>query len=531
MLQILLVDDEPYVVDDLSITIPWADLQFEQVHKAYSGQEALEILMHNPIDIVITDISMPEMSGLQLIEEIRSGWKHIKCVLLTGYAEFEYAKKAIENQASAYLLKPIGDEQLIEVLQQLHLEIQREWETLSSFQNTMQTFREHLPLLRDRLLNETLQGRRFTKEQLSEHMHKYQLSPMIDEHVAIMIVRLEDYFQRQDMNSIPLFEYAIVNIANELFHEQFDIWSCKDVHEYLVFLLKPKSPDVRSFSLTQTAFELQKNVSMYLKGDVSVATTSWGIFPYKVRELYQSAVALIRQRIGHDTGLFLTVDQQIGNQDIQIMQSLYEPPTFLHLFEANRWDAIEEKLHAVFHELKGSGEHSQEHIEVTRNYLKTAFYYFAHKNNKLLRDILAPSMNESRKFHSPEMLKDWAMELIVQLRAYFDSGHQEQRSILINDVHDFVDSNIGYVSLQSIADHVQLHPVYLSKIYKSETGKSISDYFFQVKMEKAAHLLTNSQLKIYEISTMLGYSTAHYFIKLFKEYSHMTPQEFRERSN
>lgn len=531
MLQILLVDDEPYVVDDLSITIPWADLQFEQVHRAYSGQEALEILRRNPIDIVITDISMPEMSGLQLIEEIRSGWKHIKCVLLTGYAEFEYAKKAIQHQASAYLLKPIGDEQLIEVLQQLHLEIQREWETLSSFQNTMQTFREHLPLLRDRLLNDLLQGRRFTDDQLAIQIQKYQLPPLIDERVALMIVRLEDYFQRQDMNSIHLFEYAIVNIANELYHEQFDIWSCKDVHEYLVFLLKPKSPNVHIHSITQTAFQLQKNINLYLNGAVSIATTTWGKFPYGMRELYQSAVSLIRQKIGQDTGVFLTVDQQIGNRDIQIMQSLYEPPTFFHLFEANRWDAIEEKLHTVFHELKDSGTRSQEHIEETRHYLKTAFYFIAHKNNKSLGDIIGSILDESRKFHSPDMLKNWAMNAVGQLRAYFDLEQQDQRTILINEVHDFVDQNIGYVSLQSIADHVHLHPVYLSKIYKSETGKSISNYLFQVKMEKGAHLLTNSQLKIYEISSMLGYSTAHYFIKLFKEYSQMTPQEFRDRSN
>lgn len=154
MHQILLIDDEPYVVDDLSISLPWTEMGFEQVHKAYSGYEALELLQRYPIDIVVTDINMPEISGIELIASIRSRWKHIRVVMLTGYAEFEYARKAIEEQASAYLLKPIANDQLVAVIGRLQEELRGEWETWSSYQRTMQTFREHLPLLRDRLLGE-----------------------------------------------------------------------------------------------------------------------------------------------------------------------------------------------------------------------------------------------------------------------------------------------------------------------------------------------------------------------------------------
>ncbi|MGU3473406.1 response regulator [Paenibacillus sp. D51F] len=533
MLQLLLVDDEPYAVDDLSIALPWLELGFDPVHKAYSGQEALAILDLHPIDIVVTDINMPAMSGLQLLEQIRMRWKRIKCVLLTGHADFDYAKEAVRQQASRYLLKPVADAQLIDVLRQLALEIQREWEALSSYQQSVKTLQEHLPLLRDRLLNDILQGnRRLSQARLSELMLTYRLPLKIGDPMALLIVRPEEYFQRHDQKSLDLFEYAIVNIADELFAEHFHLWSCKDSYDYLVFLLMPKSgADAASSSrrLEQTAYHLQQKVNSVIGGGISVVTSGWGPFPGRARSLYQLSIARIRQQIGPETGVFLSGEEPPPASEVQMLQSLYEPPTLFHLFETSSWDAIEEKIRAVFHELKQSTDHSTEHIQEARHYLEAAFYHVAHRNNKRLGDILGQPFHDQKTFHTPERLLDWGIRALQQIKLHFDSQRKDLRSEMIRSVHEYIEQNLHYISLPSIAEHVGLHPVYLSKIYKSETGQKISDYIFSCKMERAAYLLSHSPLKIYEISSMLGYSNAHYFIKLFKESNGMTPQEFRDR--
>ncbi|AIQ60349.1 response regulator transcription factor [Paenibacillus borealis] len=536
MYQILLVDDEPYVVDDLFISIPWNELQVEQVHRAYSGYEALEILRQHPVDIVVTDINMPEMSGLQLIGHIRREWKHIKTVLLTGYSEFEYAKQAISQQASAYLLKPIGNGPLMEVLEQLLLEIRKEWETRASYQRTLQTFREHLPLLRDRLLNGLLQGRKPGNRQLAEQLDQFSLPFTLERPAALLVIRLEDYFQQHDVNSMQLFEYAIVNIAHELFQERFAMWSCKDVHDYLVLVLQPLTEDCRDnlpslhSQMIQTAYQLQKNVSTVIGGGISVIATGWGSFPDQVYSLYQTAISTIRAHIGHETGVFLKAEDT-AEKRITTLQSLYEPPTLFHLLEASNWDSIESKVRNIHAELIETDGHSPEHIEEAKLYMETAFYYFAHKNNTMLGDITGSIMPGGGSFHTPDKLLDYALRMLALLKEHFDSERKDMRSVLIQKVHEYIDLNLHYVSLNAIADEVKLHPVYLSKIYKAETGKRLSDHISSAKMEKAAYLLTHSALKIYEISAALGYSNAHYFIKLFKEYSHMTPQEFRDRAN
>jgi len=532
MLQILLVDDESYVVEDLSIAIPWQELGFDQVHIAYSGMAALEILQQHPIDIVITDINMPQMSGIQLIEQIRNSWKHIKCVLLTGYADFDYAKQAIERQASGYLLKPVTTEQLINSLLNLRQEIHQEWENLASYQRSMQTLREQLPLLRDKFLNDLLQGRKISDSQFTENANKFDLPFSIGDTSALLIVRLEDFFQRQDMNSLLLFEYAIVNIADELLQEHFHFWSCKDSHDYLVFLISPKSSIITGNEdnlLKNVAYQLQKNVSNIIGGEISVVTTGWGPIPLKTRSLYQSAVTTVHQRIGPETGVYLSsIAEEVRLPDIPTLQSLYEPPTLFHLFETNNWDALEDKIAAIVFELGSREELSHEHVQESKYLLEASFFYFAHRNNKLLGEIIGLSNLEHRNIHTPEQLKVWALLVLAQLKKHFDSDRKDRRSLIISEVKSFVDDNLHYVSLHSIADHVGLHPVYLSKIFKTETGNRISDYIFSSKMERANYLLTNTSFKIYEISDQLGYSNAHYFIKLFKEYSGLTPQEFKD---
>src|SRR5690606_25185042 len=118
MYQLLLVDDEHSIVDSLSLTISWGKVGVTNIFKAYSAYEALDILKKNSIDIVITDIRMPGMSGIELIEEINKNWKHIKCVLLSGFDDFSYAQQAIKFGASDYLLKPVKDEELMNTVKQ-----------------------------------------------------------------------------------------------------------------------------------------------------------------------------------------------------------------------------------------------------------------------------------------------------------------------------------------------------------------------------------------------------------------------------
>lgn len=119
MAALLIVDDHKHHVESLMTTIPWDEHGITEVYGAHSGFEALEVLLVRDIHILLTDIQMPGMTGLELIERVRGAWPQVDCVLLTGYSEFQYAKRAIELQAVSYLLKPVRDEELLPLVDRL----------------------------------------------------------------------------------------------------------------------------------------------------------------------------------------------------------------------------------------------------------------------------------------------------------------------------------------------------------------------------------------------------------------------------
>lgn len=536
MVQLLLVDDEIHVVERFSSTIDWMSLGIEHIYKAYSGLEALALLEQFSIDIVITDIRMPGMSGLELVGEIRNRWPKTKCILLSGYSDFNYAKEAIVHQTEDYLLKPVTEANLVETVQRVMGKLQREWEEITSKQRLAYALKENLPLLRGNLLHDLLQGRKLSHAALLEKMQMLELSHYLDQCFTLMLVRLEEYFLQYDAHSLSLLEYAIGNMVEELFGDKFDIWYTKDAHDYLAFLLKPKQTSDEADDSTwveRTAALLQSAVSTYLKGKVSILVSGQGRFPEDLAGLYTRSVGAFRRRIGSEHELFMRLGDAQALPETQSPQSLYEPPTLIHLLEAARWDRIEEKLHLIFDELETGYGGSQEHVLEAYFSIASAYAYIAHKNGKQLFDLIGSDydkMTEGLPFRSVNQLKDWSLRTLKQIRQDMDQETKDSRSVLIKQIQWFIDQHIGQdVSLQTIADHVYLHPVYVSKIYKLETGDNLSDYVHRVRMDKAEFLLKNSQEKIYEIAARLGYQRPHSFNHAFKKQFGITPQEYRDQ--
>jgi two-component system response regulator YesN len=536
MVQLLIVDDEVHVVERLFSTINWGSIGIEQVYKAYSGKEALELLEQFSIDIVITDIQMPGISGLQLIGEINRRWQKTKCILLSGYSDFNYAKEAILQRTEDYLLKPVTERDLLETVKRVMDKLQREWEEIVSKQRLTYTFKENLPLLRGNLLNDLLQGRKISEDSLREKMQMLELSEYHEHAFAIMMIRLESDFLEYDIYSLSLMEYAISNMVEELFGEKFDSWHTKDAHDYLVFVMKWKQekPDKEDTAwLERTASVLQSAVNNYLKGKISILVSNWGKFPDDLSELYNRSLSAFRKRIGSEHELFMRLGDEFAHTDLSALQSLYEPPTLNHLLEAARWGDIEEKLNVIFADMDAKYAESQEHLLEAYFSVASAFAYIAHKNGRQLHQLIGGDydrLTEGIPFRTVNQLREWSMRALQRIKADMDQETKDSRVSLINEIRSFIDQHISKdVSLQTIAEHVHLHPVYVSKIYKLETGDNLSDYVHRVRMAKAEYLLKHSQDKIYEIAAQLGYQRPHSFNHAFKKHYGMTPQEYRDQ--
>lgn len=535
MLEVLIVDDIPSQVDSFAATIPKDELGIGRIHKAYSGKEALKLYREQNIHIVITDIRMPEMSGIDLIREIRQMGRKVKIIVISGYADFEYAKSVVPYNTSGYLMKPVNPDQLRETLGKLTEEIACEKKLQQQQQRDGYAFRENLPALQGELLNRLLYGYSIPKAELERKLFLLNLPFSLQQKVGLFIVRLEGKLQDYEKMDKELIEYAVTNMAEEVFRDAFHLWFCRDHNEYLVMIVSAKekmdaNEQVVRIAMDVRAAALKKKAESLLSGSISIALSeSWTYLTEGIPELYRSIIDGMRVIEEKRQSVFLRIAGNVDQVQIETLTSLYRPPLLIHLLDTGNWVHAEGKLIEIFAELK-SKNYPPEHANEAYFAIANAYQYMAHKKGKLLSEFGASSFGLMPAAPSLRQLEKWAFFMLLSLREQSGDSSDKQ-TCLVDKVHKFIEENMnGNLSLQSIAADVGLHPAYLSRTYRAETGNNLSDYILRYRMELASYLLRSSNKKIYEIAQLIGYQAVPHFIKLFKGFTNMTPQEFRDRT-
>ncbi|MBP3966080.1 response regulator [Paenibacillus lignilyticus] len=534
----LIVDDIPSQVDSIAATIPKSELGITRIHKAYSGEEALAIFREHPIQLVITDIRMPEMSGVELIQEIRRMNQKAKLIVLSGYADFEYAQSIVPYNTSGYLMKPVNPEQLRAMLEKLVDEIADELKVHTQQQRSVYAYRENLPSLRGELLGRLLSDGRISDVELQRKLSLLELPFSSQQDTGMFVVRLEGRMQDYRRMDRALIEYAVMNMAEEVFHDAFHLWFCLDQNEYLVCIASPIAGRDGVFSgmdrsaLDCRAAKLKKKAESLLNNSLSIALAVNGAaFPDGLPKQYRMIVNGIRA-IEEDRrqSVFLRVADQPEPFAIGNMTSLYKPPLLLHLLDTGNWAGADKKLSEIFNELR-SVHYPPEYANEAYFTIAGAYQYMAHKKGKLLSELGSSSFGLMPAAPSLAQLERWAYVILRGIQELFRDQAEKQKISLIDKVHHYVEQNMnGCLSLQTVAAHIGLHPAYLSRAYRAETGINLSDYILKYRMELATYMLRSSDKKIYEIAQTLGYQAVPHFIKLFKAHSNMTPQEYRERA-
>lgn len=531
-MQLLIVDDEASVVDTLALTVQWEDYGIEEVHCAYSAHEALQIAAKNSIDIMITDIRMPEMSGLELLKVMQQYSRQTRCIILSGHDEFEYAKQAMAYQTLDYLLKPIDYDELTRTVKRAVKLIEEEWKQVTSLQRIRQTLEANRPLLRSQLLNDLLKNKPILEKTLEQRLALVDIPFRLDDPYMMMVVRLEEDFSGYDLRSLSLLEYAVTNIAEEVFQDLFQLWHCVTEQGYLVFLIKSEKKG--ALQLVDTyAVKLQNHVQKFLKGSLSICLSPIDRFPNHLYKMYIDSINSINRHIGNKTSFFLTSKETLEHPEDSFIRKLNEPPTLQTLLNAGNWDEALDKIYGWL--FCGTQELSQDQLFTILLHIASSFTicFPLHEDGAHVQTGNELDLLLRKKGHlSRQRLYDWSKKIITLQKEKAETETENTHQQIVAKVQSFIHEHLREgISLQIIADHVGFHPVYLSKIYKSATNETIGDYIHRYRMERAEHLLLNTDLKIYEISNELGFLATPHFIKIFKKHFGVTPQEFRDRAN
>ncbi|WP_168120034.1 response regulator [Paenibacillus sp. HB172176] len=537
MLHMLIVDDEVSVVETLAQSYPWEELGFGHVQTASSGAEALSYMEQHAVDVLITDIRMPELSGIELLERVRRRWPRTKAILLSGHAEFEYAQQAMTFQPIRYLLKPVSDEELLAAVSEAAGIVRRQWQEASSLAKAEQVMREHLPALRQMLLGELLLERISTGEFVGK-AEEYGLS--FREGESFYFFMLCKDAPSEHWNSSSLFDYAVGNIAGEVLEPAFEPIYGRNLRDELVFVLRAKDPDLINWSsdasvryAEELVLKLQDCVTRYLKQSVSVVLGGIGTFPDGLLRLYKNCQTAIRQTVLRETGYVLHASGSNATlTEALSLTSLYEPPQFAHLLQSGRWQEAEEKLETLFVQYEADGSLLPEHATEIHFSIVAALIAACHLHGVRFAEMAEEdyeALLSSGRASQLQGMKNILITVLGRIRDAVNLEKKGTRSRVVSQVRQYIETHLDQdVSLQNLADQVFMHPVYLSQLYKAETGEGISDFLLRCRMEKSVFMLKEGKDKVQDISRSIGYQNTSYFIRVFKQYFGLTPQEYRE---
>lgn len=553
MYNLILVDDEEDVREGLLEEIAWEEHGFQVIDKAENGREATELIEKHIPDVVVTDIQMPFMNGLDLAEWIRNHYPNTKIIILTGYDEFVYAQKAIKMQIDEYVLKPFSSKELVDILLKVKHKLDEEASEKDNLENLMQHYRKSLPLLRGMFLS-SLVSKRVPISEIQEKSISYGLKLTANAYMASIIrvdynhSELQDVEQSKtsitpesmkDTKDRQLQLFAVLNITNEIC-QKYEIGEVFLHNDDVVLLLMDQevTSDKTSGRLLELLEEVRQNVEKYLKLTVTVGAGTITNSVEGVHHSYNEALQALDYR------LILGNNRVIWIYDVETSHdpSLHEP---LHYDELKQQALIRSIKVESAQEVGESVAGLFADLEMTQLTVKDCHVYVLEiltslmkvaKEFRLELDEIFGSdeypFAEITKFNNLNEVKLWITGICIKLMNHISNGRQSNYNQLVEDAKAFI--AIHYhesdISINKVCKHLHISTGYFSSIFKKEVKMTFVNYLMQLRMDSAKDLLRSSDMKSFEIAEKVGFIDPNYFSFCFRKKFGISPKEYRNNT-
>lgn len=533
MYRVLLVDDEILVRDAIRENINWMKLDCELVGDCQNGQEAAEFVKNNEVDIVLTDICMPYMDGMELSHFLHDNYPDIVIVIFSGFGEFEYAKKAIQYNVSEYLLKPVTAMELTEVLKKMKEKVDQhrnEKKHLENLTKVSQDYRKNAQMIRSKTIESLVTCSQDVRESI-EQLEAMQISLNAASYrVAVLDLDLYSDMYQIDMEKqqeSALMAFVLFNISDEIVSRENAGIAYQEGNNRVCILFLDDSTKEFSNKVRNICKEIQKEIQDVIGMDVSVCI---GNHVKHLEELilsYNNAFQALQYRYLLGGKLLLDVENHQMGANISIYNLLMELTEALKLGKKETTDLIFAKIEE---EIKGAlVEKSRACLylnQIIRS-IKTTYEMIESDEKKLSKglDELLQKVTEEKTFEKAiGVVKEYAQQVMEVFLHLNSSSGQRQAIMAIEYIqNNYMDPELN---LNSLCNYLCISVSHFSTTFKEVTGETFMDVLIRTRMQKAKELLENTTLKNYEIAEKVGFSDPHYFGISFKKMTGKTPTEY-----
>lgn len=490
MIRVIVADDEYFGRKVLIKKLQEVSPDIEICGEAEDGTEVMALLKEKEVDVVVTDIRMPEMDGLQVAEQVSIQYPEVRVIIESGYAEFEYATRAMNYGVKDYLTKPIKTEELRNAIERVKGQKKKE-------QNKIGRYMDFAHILENREISHTVLGDFFV------HMKK---SSWI---LAVAQGKAE-------------------KPGAEQIQKILSIWGIQTAYFYprneFIFLFSQDDIETTVHFFKRKIAECEKETGILLHMGISQTFEKTEEFEKKLEVAYKQAVYAINQRLLRPLESIYFYD---SGMQIKALFSREEERALEGFLREHKLQEAREIVNKLFVQ-----------CENTRDF--TVYSLFASLIqiiNTINRVYSAGSQDVSHAylffdfksdfyhFQTLEELKEYIFQLLSDV-----AGEESIHSSIVSDLLRYLEWNYQYdITVNELATRKYfVNPSYLSRLFKAETGMTFSRYLTQLRMKKAASLLKETSLKVGDIASYVGYNDVSYFIQTFKKYYEMTPDQYKK---
>src|SRR5690554_1425557 len=528
MAGILLVEDEDAIREKLMKNVDWSAHGFNPVLGAGNGLEALELLQRHSVEIMVTDIQMPKMNGIELIKALKDQGYRLKIIVISGFAEFEYARESITLNVSEYLLKPFATKRLLDVALKVQEEMRKEQEEESELNELRSQIKENMVDLREKFLVDLLNGNLPGSElgsklrffDLQEYEGKSYQTVLMELHTGQAettqeedkyLLNLQFYRQADRVLAGSPYNHLLLNLGN---HRIVAVFFAPD--SALPMRLEEYLTELRDYFQKEVTF----GVSNSYQGlqDLSVA--------------YREACVALQYRYLHGW------DRVYSIKDLHLDHPGYHKSLYLvyqnRIFDNLRIGAHEQIHHdlkSLFAEMKTS-QLNPETIRIIGANLVLLACATLNELGYNPEEIFTggfPSLSEISHTESLNELEEVIGQFFTRINLLVGERRDSTNKRMVDEIRRYLEDNYASeITLSAIADQYRISPGYLSLLFTEHTGNNFVDYLTERRIGKAKELLKHTQLRIYEIAAAVGYNDPFYFSNCFKKLTHKTPSEYRE---
>ncbi|MCT4598315.1 MAG: response regulator [Vallitalea sp.] len=504
MLKLILVDDEIAIRTGLCKVINWDEYGIEIVGLASDGKEALEMIIETKPDIIISDIRMPVMSGIDMLKNLKKMNLNAKVIFISGYNDFEYVKQGIKYGIENYLLKPIDKEELEQTIDTVIQKIDSEVKNLDEIKKSQM-------VLKNNIFNRLILG----KINYSEILVKSEVIGLDNiEAIDTIILSCIDIDNVDTLNLIHT-----VEVLNDKLARYSNNLICFKNYSNRIILIFINVLDYRD--ILKSVFDEMKAI---VNTDFLITVSNEIHDLMDLNNAYNQALQIQLYSIINQNKILFYSD--INKNKYLEMDYIYIRKLFTDERKELLYNYFIKNLnHIIDNKMKPDLIYNMV-FEIIMNGLniikdlKGSIYNIYEYPENIMNCIM--------NLKSVDEIKIWTKNILMKMQNYIYELSYTCYSSLVNKMITYVNENIAQeISLKTISNLFNYNGVYMGRVFKNETGELFGDYVNRTRIEYSLELLKNKNISTLEIANKSGFTSSNYYYKVFKKYKGTTPTEYR----